>query len=255
PQVAIVMPQSLQLSVFNSMALDAQKASVRALYQYARGEAYAVGEYQTDRLGNPKLIILPSPLALDSTAWEDILTKVRNGSVLLVTGPFDRDAHFHPAGRREEIALPYEDAILSIRESVLQWPEGQARLTFGGDRTTFLDRAVLPGNATWAEQTIGNVYRYAMKVAGVTPTYSAAVNDPGMLISPTQFPHATLYVLTSESTGREVSFRDQKSNKEFSAHLDPGRAALLLVGGDGAILASYNWPGANAAKEIIHELR
>src|SRR5208283_3685212 len=69
PQVAIVMPQSLQLSVFNSMALDAQKASVRALYQYARGEAYAVGEYQTDRLGNPKLIILPSPLALDSTAW------------------------------------------------------------------------------------------------------------------------------------------------------------------------------------------
>ncbi len=276
PQVAIVLPQSLQLSVFNSMALDAQKASVRALYQYARGEAYAVGEYQTDRLGNPKLIILPSPLALDSTAWEDILTKVRSGSVLLVTGPFDRDAHFHPAGRREEIALPYEDAILTIRESVLQWPAGQARLTFGGDRTTFLDRAVLPDNATWAEQTvgkgkillasyplelndnmeaIGSVYRYAMKVAGVTPTYSAAVNDPGMLICPTQFPHATLYVLTSESTGREVSFRDQKSNKEFSAHLDPGHAALLLVGGDGAILASYNWPGANAAKEIIHELR
>ena len=48
PQVAIVLPQSLQLSVFNGMALEAQKTSVRALYQYARGEAYAVGEYQTD---------------------------------------------------------------------------------------------------------------------------------------------------------------------------------------------------------------
>ena len=123
-----MLPQSLQLSVFNAMALDAQKASVRALYQYARGEAYAVGEYQTERLGNPKLIILPSPLALDSAAWEDILAKVRNGSVLLVTGPFDRDAHFHPAGRREEIALPYEDAMLTTRESMLQWPEGEARL-------------------------------------------------------------------------------------------------------------------------------
>ena len=262
PQVAIVLPQSLQLSVFNAMALDAQKASVRALYQYARGEAYAVGEYQTARLGNPKLIIFPSPLALDSTAWEDILAKVRNGSVLLVTGPFDRDAHFHSAGRREQIALPYEDAMLTTRESMLKWPEGEARLTFGGDRTTYLDRAVLPGGATWAEKSlgkgkillaafplelndnleaIGSVYRYAMKVAGVTPTYSAAVNDPGMLICPTQFPHATLYMLTSESTGRDISFRDLKSNKDFSAHLEPGHAALLLVGEDGAIIASYNW--------------
>jgi hypothetical protein len=262
PQVAIVLPQSLQLSVFNAMALDAQKASVRALYQYARGEAYAVGEYQTERLGDPKLIILPSPLALDSTAWQEILTKVRNGSVLLVTGPFDRDAHFHPAGRREGIALPYEDALLTIRECELRWPEGEARLTFGGDRTTFLDRAVLPGNATWAEQAfgkgkillaayplelndnleaIGSVYRYAMKVAGVTPTYSSAVDDPGILICPTQFRHATLYVLTSESTGHEVSFRDLKSNKKFLAHLEPGHAALLLVGEDGTILSSYNW--------------
>jgi hypothetical protein len=262
PQIAIVLPQSLQLSVFNSMALEAQKASVRGLYHYARGEAYAVGEYQTERLGNPKLIILSSPLAFESAAWENILTKVRNGSVLLVTGPFDRDAHFHPAGRREEVALPYEDTMLTIRESVLEWPEGQARLTFGGDRTTFLDRAVLPGNGTWTEQSvgkgkillasfplelndnleaIGSVYRYAMKVAGVTSTYSVTVSDPGMLICPTQFPHATLYVLTSESTGRDVSFHDQKSNKEFSGHLDPGRAALLLVGEDGAVLASYNW--------------
>jgi hypothetical protein len=262
PQIAIVLPQSLQLSVFNSMALEAQKASVRALYHYARGEAYAVGEYQTERLGNPRLVVLPSPLALDSAAWENILANVRQGSVLLITGPFDRDAHFHPAGRREEIALPYKDSMLTIRESVLQWPDGQARLTFGGDRTTFLDRAVLSDNATWAEQTvgkgkilvasfplelndnfeaIGDVYRYAMRAAGVTPTYSAAVKDPGILICPTQFPHATLYVLTSESTAREVFFRDQRSNKEFSGRLDPGRAALLLVGEDGAVLASYNW--------------
>ena len=267
PQTAIVLPQSLQLSVFNGMAVEAQKTSVRALYHYARAEAYAVGEYQTDRLGNPKLIILPSPLAVAASAWQDILTKVRNGSVLLVTGPFDRDAHFHPAGRRDEISLPYEDAMLTERESTLQWPEGSARLTFGGDKTTVLDRAVLSNNATWTEQAIGkgkilfsalplelndnleaigSVYRYALKVAGVTPTYSAAIdnpgkNDPGILICPTQFPHATLYVLTSESTAHDVSFRDQRSAKEFSGHLDPGRAALLLMAEDGTILASYNW--------------
>lgn len=263
PQVAIVLPQSLQLSVFNGMALDAQKTSVRALYHYARAEAYAVGEYQTARLGNPKLILLPSPLALDSAAWTDILARVRDGAVLLVTGPFDRDAHFHPANRRQEIALPYEDEMLTIRESLLQWPGGEVRLTFGGDRTLFLDRAALPGGATWAEQSlgkgkillasfplelndnleaVGSVYRYALKLAGIAPVYSAVVNDPGILICPTQFPHATLYVITSESTGRKVSFHDQKSNKDFSAQLDPGRAALLLIAEDGSIPASYNWP-------------
>lgn len=263
PQVAIVLPQSLQLSDFIGMALDAQKNCVRALYYFARTEAYAVGEYQIERLGNPKLMILPSPLALDSSAWQEILARVRRGSVLLVTGPFDRDAHFHPAARRQEIALPYENAALTIREPILQWPDGQARLTFGGDRTTFLDRAVLPNNTTWAEQAVGKgkillasfplelnenldavggVYRYALKVAGVTPVYSATVDDPGILICPTQFPHATLYVVTSESSRREISFRDQRSNKDFSALLDPGRASLLLIGEDGALLASYNWP-------------
>lgn len=261
-QVAIVLPQSLQLSVYNNMALDAQKASVRALYHFARGEAYAVGEYQIDRLGSPKLIILPSPLALDSVAWEKILACVRDGAVLLVTGPFDRDAHFHPANRRQEIGLSYEDAMLTIRESLLQWPGGQARLTFGGDRTTFLDRAALPGDATWAERTVGkgkillasfplelnenldavgSVYRYALQVAGVTPEYSVMADDPGILICPTEFPHATLYVITSESSGRQVSFRDRRSNREFSEQLDPGRASLLLVGEDGVIRASYNW--------------
>ena len=262
PQVAIVLPQSLQLSDFNGMALDAQKAAVRALYHFARAEAYAVGEYQTERLGNPKLIILASPLALDSTAWQNILARVRNGAVLLVTGPFDRDAHFHAADRRQEISLAYEDAMLTLREPLVKWPDGQARLTFGGDRTTFVDRAALPNDATWAEQTLGKgkillsayplelndnldavgaVYRYALKVAGVTPAYSAAVNDPGILICPTQFPQATLYVLTSESNRREVSFRDQRSKKDFTGKIDPGRAALLLVGEDGAVLASYNW--------------
>jgi hypothetical protein len=263
PQVAIVLPQSLQLSVFNATALEAQKTAVRALYHYARGEAYAVGEYQTSRLGNPKLIILPSPLVLDSAAWQDILAKVREGAVLLVTGPFDRDAHFHPTSRAQEVGLHYDTALLTIRESILQWPEGKARLTFSGDRTTFLDRAVFPGDATWAEKTVGkgkvlfaalpielndnldavgSVYRYAAKAAGVIPVYSAAVNDPGILICATQFPHATLYVVTSESTEQDVYFQDQRSSKEFKLKLGPGHAALLLISENGTTLASYNWP-------------
>jgi hypothetical protein len=77
PEVAMVLPQSLQLSVFNSAALEAQQNCVRALYHYARASAYAVGEYQTQLLGNPKLILLPSPWTLHEQAWQAILAKVR----------------------------------------------------------------------------------------------------------------------------------------------------------------------------------
>jgi hypothetical protein len=136
-----------------------------------------------------------------------------------------------------------------LRETLLQWPDHEARLTFGGDKTTFLDRAVLPGGATWAEralgkgrvlfsplplelndnmQAIGDVYRYALKVAGVEPTYSTAVVDPGILICPTRYPKATLYVLTSESPRQPVTFRDASSGHTFTGELDAGRAALLL---------------------------
>jgi hypothetical protein len=262
PQVALVLPQSYQLSIYNSRALEAQQRAVRALYQYARAEAYAVGEYQIEGLGNPKLILLPSPFGLTPHAWDAIRAKVEGGATLLVTGPFDGGAHFHPTGRAAEIGLPFETVPLDIREDLVRWPGGEARLSFGGDATTYLDRAVLPDGASWAEKSlgkgrilfsplplelndnlpaIGDIYKYALKVAGVSATYTTTLQDPGILICPTRFPHATLYVAISESDRKQVSFHDQRSGKTFSATLDPGRSALLLVGEDGAELASYNW--------------
>ena len=90
-------------------------------------------------------------------------------------------------------------------------------------------------------KVVGDVYRYALQCAKVTEAYSTQCSDPGMLICPTQFEHATLYVLTSESTSPEISFRDSRSGKAFAGKLDPGRAALLLVSDKGELLASYNW--------------
>ena len=263
PQVAIVLPQSLQLSTWNGFALEAQQKCVRALYHYARAEAYAVGEYQIELLGNPKLIILPSSYTLDQRAWQTMLEKVKAGATLLVTGRFDADAHFHPTGRQSEAGLDYESAPLTARENILDWPGGQARLTYSGDKATYLDRALLSDGSTWAEKTVGkgkllftpfplelndnlqavgDVYRYALKVAGIAPAYSTTVQDPGILIAPTRFPHATLYVIASESgKPSDVSFQDQLSGKQFSGRLDPGRAAMLVVEESGNIAASYGW--------------
>jgi hypothetical protein len=262
PGVALVLPQSLQLSVLNSMGLEAQQNCVRALYQYARASAYAVGEYQIQSLGNPKLILLPSPWTLNEQAWQAILAKVRAGATLLVTGSFDDDEHFHSTERASQLGLDLHPGFLSRRENLVTWPGGRGLASFSGEKTTFLEQTLLPRDQTLLEKTLGNgrilvvtlplelndnlktigdVYRYALQRANVAEAYSIQISDPGMLICPTQFEHATLYVLTSESTSPEISFRDNRSGKAFSGKLEPGRAALLLVSDKGELLASYNW--------------
>jgi hypothetical protein len=263
PDIAIVLPQSLQLSVSNALAVEAQQNAVRALYYYARGEAYAVGEYQIAALGSPKLIILPSPFALTENAWQAIVARVKAGATLLVTGPFDGDAHFHPTGRQDQVGLAYLDAPLTLRSNAFKWPGGEEELTFAGNKTTILSRAQMSGDKDWAEQplgqgrilfaalpielnqnlkAVGNIYRYAMKAANVSPTYTTTLTDAGMLICPTSLSKATLYVLTSESNQKAISFHDVRSGKDFSGQLENGRAALLLISDEGKLITSYNWP-------------
>jgi hypothetical protein len=263
PQIAIILPQSLQLSTWNALAVEAQQKCVRALYQYARAEAYAVGEYQIESLGSPKLIIIPAPFELTAKAWQAVVDRVKAGSTVVISGRFDEDAHFHATGRQSDVGLNYEPGPLTARENIIKWPEGEARLSYSGEKTTYLDRAfmsdgtnlsvkalgqgkiifsALPLELNDNLEAIGDVYRYAAKVAGVTPTYSTSVQDPGILICPTRFPHATLYVVTSESDkSADISFRDQVSGQDFSGKIDSGHAAMLLVGDNGRILASYGW--------------
>ena len=88
---------------------------------------------------------------------------------------------------------------------------------------------------------VGELYRYALGVAGVKPVYSSSLKSPGVLICPTRYPHATLYMVSSESDETAVSFKDEATQKEFAGHLAPGRAALLLVGENGSLITSYNW--------------
>ena len=267
PQVAIVLPQSLQLSVYNTEALEAQKTAVRVLFGYDHTAAYAVGEYQTDTLGSPKLIIVPSAYALSDKAWSDIEARVRAGATLLLSGPWSADPHLHPTDRAQALGLPYALAPLQLRNDVMHGPAGELPLTYPGMLTTTLNRAALPGGKDWMEISLGSgkvlfsafplemnsnlesiakVYAYALKTAGVSETFSLVMTpSPGVIISPTALPHATLYALTSETGTQVVSFRDDRSGKTFTGSLQAGRGALLLVGERGDVLASYNWHPAS----------
>ncbi len=155
PQVAIVLGQSLQLSTLNHLAVEAQQVCVRALYGYARSEAYVVGEDQIQLLGNPKLIVLPSPWVLSEQAWQAILDKVNGGATLLVSGRFDEDSHFRATGRQQAIGLDYRAGRLLLMRQQIHWPGGSAWLTYSGSKTDFLERAFLPDDGTFAEKSWG----------------------------------------------------------------------------------------------------
>lgn len=89
---------------------------------------------------------------------------------------------------------------------------------------------------------VAGVYDYALKLAQVHAVYTTDLTDHGILICPTVFPHATLYVLTSETKTANVTFHDLRSSKSFTVPLEAGRAALLLITERGEVAASYPAP-------------
>src|SRR5579875_4060020 len=167
--------------------------AVRVLYQRNRVEAYAVGEFQTDTLGSPKLIFVPSAYGLNGKAWADIQARVRAGAVLLLSGPFAGDEHLHETGRAQALGLPAQLTELLLRENTLNLQGGGMPLLYEGLKTTMLDRDTLPDGKTWAELSLGEgkvlfsafplelnsnadavaaAYEVALKAAGVQRTYT-----------------------------------------------------------------------------------
>jgi len=108
PSVAIITSQAAQFSVRGELQLEAQRKAVRALAYYNRIATYAIAENQIEKLGSPKLAILPSAQALTETAWRFLLNYVSRGGRLLITGPVDRDEHWHATRRTAELKLEAE---------------------------------------------------------------------------------------------------------------------------------------------------
>ncbi len=263
PEIALVLPQSLQLSMFNEYSIEVQQKAVRALYYNARGTAFAVGEYQLADMPDAKLIIVPAPWVFSQTAWTQLISKVRSGATLLISGRIDADDHWNSIpSRASSWRVGYSEEALRTRYVEISWPGDSARLSYPGAITTYLDRGVLKGGKTFADirvgqghilyfavplelsnqmEAIGSVYRYAMRTAGVNEPYSTTSNNPGFLLAPTQFRNATMYVLVSETAcSAPFTFHDNLSGRNFSVELAPGRGALMLVGRTGKVVASYN---------------
>src|SRR5207245_1998736 len=102
-QVAIVGSQAAQYSALGDSQIEAQRKSARALAYYARLTPYLIYENQIEKMGSPKLAILPSAQSLTEKAWQALLKYVEGGGNLLITGPVDRDEHWQRTNRAAEL--------------------------------------------------------------------------------------------------------------------------------------------------------
>lgn len=263
PEIALVLPHSLQLSVFgNNLGIEVQQKSVRALYHYARASAFTVSEYQLEKMPEAKLIIVPAPWIFSGDAWNKLLNKVKSGATLLISGRIDADEHWvSDFNRINDVKIDYSSGLLATREAEVLWPDGRVHLTYSGDKTTYAERGFLKDDKTFEEillgkgkilyfplpleiadqlDAVGKIYKYAINKSGVKTIYETSITDPGILISPTRLTNATLYVLTSETVLKDpVIFKDLQSGKTFKTALEPGRASLILIDKDGNVKASY----------------
>jgi hypothetical protein len=105
PVVAVVTSQAAQFSVQADLQIAAQQNAVRALGYSLHQPAYILAENQIDKLGSPKLVILPSAQALREVTWQALLQYVRSGGNLLVTGSVSRDEHWHLVDRLGPIGI------------------------------------------------------------------------------------------------------------------------------------------------------
>jgi hypothetical protein len=250
PAIAIVTSQAAQYSVQGQLQIEAQQNAVRALAYGLHQPCYIIAENQIDKLGSPKLVLLPSAQALRESTWQALLTYVRNGGNLLVSGPVSRDEHWHlvdrytPLGikattepllfhgwemyvtsksRGMSIPVPFDQQKQQLLE-FLRLDDGSAEATLSLGK----------GKLRWCAYPfeLSENLQAAAFVYGGTLELSRATFEtkPDTLVYPIDLQDAVLYVVESEfAQDQDIDIHDQLTGADLKFHLPSQRAALALI--------------------------
>ncbi|MCL4523618.1 MAG: hypothetical protein M1453_00120 [Acidobacteria bacterium] len=261
PQVVIVTSQAFQYSALNWLALEAQTKAVRALHSYCRVPGAVLAENQLARLGNPKLVILPSPHALNEESWQALLKYVESGGNLLVTGSVERDAHWRATQRLAALGLEAAIRPITFRQAKLDLGTEKLELSFAFEKQQFAEALAIADGKTFHELRRGRgriflasypvelaegvdaaavLYARILSRLGIEPPFLGQRPSPGVLIRPVIMQDAILYLLVSESARNEdIAIQDRLTGAEIRLRLPPQRAALVLLDKrNGRVIAS-----------------
>lgn len=265
PEIAIVSSQAAQFSMIGDLQVEAQRNAVRALAYHARLPAYAVAENQIEKLGTPKLAILPSAQALSEQAWRRLLKYVNEGGNLLITGPVERDQHWRRTVRAAELKLTAEAEPLTYRAAEIKLGKNTLPISFDQQKQTWLEWLrfadgsafkEIPhgrGKIFWAaypvELALGldnaaELYRQVAARIVIKPGFELTKPlSPGVLVYPTVLKGTVFYVIVSESAqDTQIDLRDMTTGARLSLTLPAQRAAMALISKDKKeIIAKYGF--------------
>jgi len=265
PSVAVVTSQAAQFSVMSDLQLEAQRKAVRALAYEDRLPAYVIAENQIEKIGSPKLALLPSPQALTETAWRRLLSYVNDGGNLLITGPLDRDEHWRAINRTAELSLEARTEPLTYHQAALRLNQQTIQLSFDqqkqgvleslrfGDGATVKEISHGKGRIFWASypvelaegtQAAAALYAYVAAKLGIAPVFdSPSAISPGVLFYPIALEDSLLYVIVSDSSyDTQIDIRDKLTGVPLHFALASQHAALALIGKkEKSVIAKYGF--------------
>lgn len=252
PSIALITSQAAQYSVRADLQLEAQRKAVRALTYYSRLASYAIAENRIEKLGSPRLAILPSPQALTETAWRFLLKYVSEGGNLLVTGPVDRDEHWHGRMRAAELKVDAKTEPLTYHNAAVRVNDRTIPISFDQQKQSLLDALRFNDGATFQElpygtgrifwasypvelaegsQAAADLYTYVSTRVGIAPAYDLqSTLSPGVLVYSTVLEDSVLYVMTSDSAeDANVDLRDKTTGVRVTLKLTGQHAAMALI--------------------------
>lgn len=253
PEIAIVTSQAAQYSALSEMQLAAQRRAVRALAYSAHLTPYLVAENQIQKLGSPRLAILPSPQALGDAAWSALLKYVEGGGNLLITGPVDRDEHWQIIRRARALGLAADVGPVVYHNAEIRLGDRTIPLAFDRQPQTWLDALRFDDGATlkevqrgkgrifWAAypvelaedlQSAADLYDYIAERVNLIPMFSTQTPLPaGVLVFPTELADSILYVFVSDSVDdAAINIRDRLTGTQMAFMLPAEHAAMAVVG-------------------------
>jgi len=265
PPIAIVTSQTAQYSALADFQLAAQQRAVRALAYDAHLPAYVIAENQIEKLGSPKLAILPSPQGLGEAAWRALMNFVDVGGNLLVTGPVDRDEHWQIVHRATELGVASHVEPLTYHDATVRLGELSLALAFDEQAQNWLDSLRFDDGFTFKEVSRGkgkifwtsypvelaagahstaDLYSYVAGRLNIAPMFSQqSTLPPGVLVFPTVLADSVLYVMISDAaTDARINLRDQSTGVPIAFSLGAEHAAIAVIGKkEKKIVAKYGF--------------
>jgi len=214
----MVIPHSQMFSTRN-FATEATRRCVRVMNEHFSAPLAAVSEYRPVSRP-PRLLIMPSPRTINQKCWETLLSSAESGSTVLLTGIIDADDHWLPVERSKSLGVEAIGKPVA-EEEFLRIGEIEYRLSYRGEKIQRVEKAVVrrdekpavitiphgSGKLIWCplpvelsetvEPTV-ELYRYALRQAGIAPVCNVEPVNSGVIVIPAIFEDTVLYTLISE---------------------------------------------------------